>query len=532
MDQFLAEIGFPDSANREPQTVSANVDRAAAAEPDRIAIRQYLGDGTLTGSLTFAELRDASMRMAGYLATKFGKGDPVGLWGNNSIAWVVSQLAILRIGGVVVTLDPALRAAELHHMLGVSQIRGLLMDREHRGVALEAILAEVRASVPSLEHVLLLEDWQSFVADAEPFEGDAAAPDDTALVVFTSGTTGRPKGVILHHAGVIGNSREAMIRTGLSDGRALLNPFPAYSVGGAVCVTLGALATLRPQIIINHFDAGVVIRLVEAEQIGWIPLNPAMMLPLLDHPEFMAEKFASLDAVWMGGTVITPEHVETARRALKVKVVTIYGQTESGGVHSVNMPDAPAEAISTTVGVPLPGGQIRIADLTTGETIARGAVGEIRTKSPYHARGYFRNEAATDELFDADGWMRTGDLGIIDDDGRLRITGRLKEMIIRGGRNIYPREIEDALCSFPGVAEAAVVGVPHPRWGEEIAVAVRATPETATLDLEAARAYLGNRIAAYKVPRMWRQVDDFPRGSQAKIRKVDLIPLFAEESAS
>jgi fatty-acyl-CoA synthase len=524
----LAEIAGPQTPPFVAETANACVDLAAVQSPHGLAVRQFGPEGECVGELGFAQLRDASCQLASSLAKRFPPRANIALWGNNSLGWIVCQLAILRMGGTVVTLDPAMRSHDLVHVLTTSQASGVLMDRYHRGNDLPALLEEVRGQVPSLGEALFIDQWRELGEGQSPLTSDPCQPDDAALIVFTSGTTGKPKGVVLHHGGSVGNAREAMRRTGLTPGAALLNPLPAYSVGGAVCITLGALATQRPQIVINHFSADMVIGLSQVEKIGWMPLVPAMLLPLVHHPRFSEADLSALEAVWMGGTVISPEHVATARQELGAKVVTIYGQTESGGVHAMNLPDASDEAIAQTVGVPLSHGRIRIASLVDGLTLKRGEIGEIRTRSPYAARGYFADPAASAELFDDEGWLRTGDLGQINDDGLLRITGRLKEMIIRGGRNIYPREIEDLLASFPGVAEVAVLGVPHPRWGEEVAVALRSV-DGAPINFEAARSFVEAQVAAYKVPRLWRQVDDFPRGSQAKIRKVDMIGLFAEE---
>lgn len=526
---MLSEIAGPVDQPFHPETINACLERAKRDNPDMVAIKQYDATCNLVGALTFAELENAVARLAGALAKDFGQGDNIGLWGNNSIGWIVYQLAILRLGGVVVTLDPALRAADLNHTLSTSQAVGVVMDRAYRGNELPAILTEIESKLPHLRRKIYIDEWETAAAQSEPLPPAPVTPDDNAIIVFTSGTTGDPKGVILHHGGCIGNALDSIKRTGLSPDSTLLNPLPAYSVGGAVCITLGALASQRPQIVINHFDPSVVIELSGKERFGWMPLVPAMLMPLIGHADFGAADFSALEAVWMGGTIITPEHVALARSNLGVKVVTIYGQTESSGVHSMNLPDASDDAVSRTVGIPLSHGRIRIANLETGAPMPRGEIGEIREKSPYMTHGYFQNEEATQNLFDEDGFLRTGDLGLIDEDGLLRITGRLKEMIIRGGRNIYPREIEDILNSFDGVAECAVIGVPHERWGEEIAVALRSqSPEA--LDLEAARAYLTERLAAYKVPKLWRQVEDFPRGGQGKIRKIDMLDMFEDSS--
>jgi fatty-acyl-CoA synthase len=252
-----------------------------------------------------------------------------------------------------------------------------------------------------------------------------------------------------------------------------------------------------------------------------------MVIAMVEHEAFGRLDITSFKQVQVGGTTITPAFVNMVRARLGCEVQVIFGQTECGGEIAKTLRGEGPEDNEGTVGFPHEYTDIKIADAQTGETKGRNEVGEIRVRSPFVCLGYFGDEQATRDLFDRDGYLRTGDLGMIDSNGRVSLTGRLKEMIIRGGENIYPREIEDALGEMPSVVECAVFGVPHERWGEEVAVAVRTSdPE---FDLAAAREFLLSRIARHKVPKHWRLVDDFPRNSSGKTQKFELQRLFEHE---
>jgi fatty-acyl-CoA synthase len=302
---------------------------------------------------------------------------------------------------------------------------------------------------------------------------------------------------------------------------------PLFHIGGCGTSTLGCIGRLGTNIVVPAFEAGAVLRLIAQERIAWFPVVPTMVIAMLEHEGFASTDLSSLRLVLTGGTVITPEFVRLVRERFGVDVQVMFGQTEAGGAMCKTFRGDPIETVASTVGRPYPHTAMRIAEVATGKTAAAGVIGEIRIRSPFMTRGYFDNPAATAAAFDDQGYLRTGDLGSLDADGYLRVTGRLKEMIIRGGENIYPREIEDALGEYPGVVEAAVVGVPHPRWGEEVAVALRCGAD-APVDPEAAREFLLGRIARHKVPKLWRIVPDFPRTPSGKIQKFEVARWFEE----
>ena len=507
-------------------TVSDLLDHAAHVAGDRSAVR----DGDL--HWTYSELLRDSRRLAAYLQTCFSPGSHVAIWGVNSGPWLLFQLAAARAGLVLVTLNPALRGAEVEALLAQSRSVGLIMDSEHRGTDLTAVIAGCRGGLPLLRTVLDLSDWRALLDQAPDTSTEVAvSPSDTALLLYTSGTTGKPKGVMLHHRGIVNNALLGSERYELADGLAWLGVLPFFHVGGSVTTNLGCIGRLGTNIIVNAFEAGSVLRLMETQRVAWFPCVPTMAIAMVEHPDFPTTDLSALQLVLTGGTVITPDFVHLIEERFKVGVQVMFGQTEAGGAMCKTLRSDPIEVISQTVGRPYPHTEMRIADVQDGHTVDAGTVGEIRLRSPFMTTGYFDNPDATASVFDAAGYLRTGDLGTLDERGYLRITGRLKEMIIRGGENIYPREIEDRLGAFPGVAECAVVGVPHPRWGEEVAVAIRCSAGQ-SIDIEEARDFLLDRIARHKVPKMWKLVDDFPRTPSGKIQKFAVTDWFLDETAN
>jgi fatty-acyl-CoA synthase len=478
---------------------------------------------------SYAELLRDSRKLAQFLLTQFEQGDRVAIWGANSAPWVLFQLAAAQAGIVLVTLNPALRGAEIEALIAQSRSVGLIMDTEHRGTNLAAIIAARRAILPMLRKVLAIADWESHLANAPAADVDIrVSPNDTALILYTSGTTGTPKGVMLHHRGIVNNALLGSERYELGDRRAWLGVLPFFHIGGSVTSILGCIARLGTNVIVSAFEAGHVLKLMQYEKIAWFPCVPTMAINMIEHPNFATTDLSALELVLTGGTAITPDFVSLIRDRFNVGVQVMFGQTEAGGAMCKTLRSDPINIIAETVGCPYPQTEMRIAEVDSGRTVDIGVVGEIRLRSPFMTTGYFDNPAATIGLFDDEGYLRTGDLGTLDQHGYLRVTGRLKEMIIRGGENIYPREIEDRLGEFNGIAECAVVGVPHPRWGEEVAVAIRCNAGT-SIDVDAARDFLIERIARHKVPKMWKLVPEFPRTPSGKIQKFAVIEWFANE---
>jgi len=501
------------------ETVGSLLRRAAGRAPDTVALVEGVPEPAERRRWTYAELLDEAERAARALLGRFAPGDRVAVWANNIPEWVILELAAGLAGITLVTVNPALRAAELRHVLGHSRAAGVFLRREYRGNPMARTLGDIRADLPDLHTGVLFEDWAEFCAEGSPGralpEVDASAP---AQIQYTSGTTGVPKGVVLHHRGITNNARLAYVRTfGLRPGEAQLNPMPLFHTAGCVLATLAAITGLGTHVLPPHFEPGLMLELAESERCVVLGGVPTMLLAMLEHPALPRTDLSSLRYVLSGGASVPPELVRRIEQAFGVPMCVIYAQTEaSPGITITRLDDAPDDR-AHTVGRPLPQTEVKIVD-AAGGVVPTGVTGELCTRGYHVMTGYLDAPDDTAAAIDTDGWLHTGDLASMDERGYCRIEGRLKDMIIRGGENIYPREIEQVLATHPAVAEAAVVGLPDPVWGERVAAFVRRNPGHTVAEKELFD-HVRTHLAPHKTPRTWVFVDGFPLTGSGKIRK-------------
>ncbi|HEX7657870.1 MAG TPA: AMP-binding protein [Pseudonocardiaceae bacterium] len=506
------------------QTVGDLLRQAVARAPEVTALVEGLPEDDRRRRWTYAELLAEAEQAARALLGRFAPGERVAVWANNIPEWVIFELAAALAGLTLVTVNPALRAAELRHVLGQSRASGVFLLREYRGNPMADTLAGVRDELPELREAVLFEEWNAFRASGSPTEPlPEVRPTDSAQIQYTSGTTGVPKGVVLHHRGITNNARLSYVPAlGLRRGDVQVNPLPLFHTAGCVLSTLSSIASLGTQVLMPHFDPGLQLRLIQSERSAVIGGVPTMLIGLLHHPDLARTDLSSVRVALSGGAVVTPELARQVEAAIGVPLCTIYAQTEaSPGITMTRSDDAPEDR-AETVGRPIPGVEVRIADpQDQAATVPLGAVGEICTRGYHVMTGYFDMPEATAAAIDPDGWLHTGDLGSLDERGYLRIAGRLKEMIIRGAENIYPREIEQVLLTHPDVMDVAVVGVPDEVWGEQVAAFVRPAAGATPTEQELA-AYTRERLAPYKAPRIWAFVDEFPLTASGKVQKFRL----------
>jgi fatty-acyl-CoA synthase len=365
---------------------------------------------------------------------------------------------------------------------------------------MRATLGGVRDGLPQLREVLLLTEWDEFLGSGtQRTVLPGASPDDAAQIQYTSGTTGSPKGAVLRHAGITDNAALYAERAGLLAGDVTVNPMPLFHTAGCVMSVLGTLSVRGTLILPPAFDPSLQLRLLEEERGESMIAVPTMLVGILDAEDFRSTDLASLRRVVSGGAVVPAELVRRVERETPALVSIVFAQTESSPVITQTSPQDSADDRARTLGRPLPRTAVRIVDPRTGQTLPVGETGELITRGYAVMFGYYDDPAATAAAIDADGWLHTGDLAKMDERGYCTIDGRLKEMIIRGGENIYPREIEAVLFSHPDVADAAVVGIPDERWGEQVAAFVRPaaghTPDPAALF-----SYCRARLAPFKAP--------------------------------
>jgi fatty-acyl-CoA synthase len=503
------------------QTVGDLLRWAAEQAPDVTALVEGHPEPERRRRWTYAELLGESEQAARALLGRFAPGERVAVWANNIPEWVVLELAAALAGLTLVTVNPALRADELRHVLSQSRASAIFLRGEYRGNPMAETLDQIRPALPDLREAVRFDDWPAFLVSGSATESlPGVRPDDPAQIQYTSGTTGVPKGALLHHRGLTNNARLSYVRAlGLQPREAHVNAMPLFHTAGCVLATLSAIASLGTQVLPPFFDPALQLRLIESERSVVFGGVPTMLIRLLDHPDFARTDLSSVRVALSGGAGVPPELVRRTEASLAVPMCVIYAQTEaSPGVTMTQLGDD-ARDRAESVGRPLPRTEVRIADPRDGTTtVPIGTVGEVCTRGYHVMTGYFDAPAETAAAVDSEGWLHTGDLASMDDRGYLRIGGRLKDMIIRGGENIYPSEIEQVLFTHPGVADVAVVGVPDELWGEQVAAFIRPAPGGAPGEDDLAE-YVRARLAPHKAPRVWVFVEEFPLTGSGKIQK-------------
>ena len=521
--------------------------RLAERQPDREAVVAP----TQGVRWSFAELERRARRVGrGLLALGIRPGERVAVWANNLAEWVVLQFAAAKVGAVLVTMNTALRRAEAEYLLKQSEARALVLAPGFKGVDYLEELAgvvpelfrgspeELRpARLPELRHVIVLGDqappgartWAELeeaaarVPEAELDRGEARLQlDEVINMQYTSGTTGFPKGAMLSHRNIVNNGYWVGEQQRLSAGDRVCTPVPLFHCFGCVIAVLGSFTHGATLVLVPQFEPGLVLETVAGERCTALYGVPTMFLALLEHPERDRFDLASLRTGIMAGSLCPEELLRRVRRELHLPELTIaYGLTEASPAVTQTAIADPEPFCSATVGRPLPEVEVKIVDPQTGQTVSRGQAGELWTRGYLVMKGYFNNPEATRLAVTPDGWLRTGDLAAQDEQGYLTITGRLTEMIIRGGENIYPKEIEEGLRQHPKVSDAAVYGVPSRTYGEEVAAAIRLAPG-ASASPEEIQEFCRGRMADYKIPRYLEFVDGFPQTASGKIQKFKL----------
>lgn len=502
---------------------------AVRVAPDVIALVEGVADRAARRRWTYRELLAEAERTAAALLWRFSPGERVAIWANNLPEWVLLEYGAALAGITIVTVNPALRGGELRHVLANSGAQGLFMLPGYRDTDMQATLAGIRDGLPELREVVLLTEWEEFLGSGAPGTVlSVADPDDPAQVQYTSGTTGTPKGAVLRHAGITDNAALYAQRAGLRAGDVTVNPMPLFHTAGCVMSVLGTLSVRGTLVLPPAFDPALQLRLLEEERGTSMIGVPTMLIAMLDADTFGSTDLSSLRRVVSGGAFVPAELVRRIERETPALVSIVFAQTESSPVITQTSSDDSSEDRAETLGRPLPYTAVRIVDPGTGETLPVGATGELLTRGYGVMLGYHGDLAGTAAAIDSGGWLHTGDLATMDERGYCRIDGRLKEMVIRGGENIYPREIEAVLFGHPDVADAAVVGIPDERWGEQVAAFVRPAAGRAP-DLAALFAYVRARLAPFKTPRYWAVVDQFPLTGSGKIQKFRLQSEFADQ---
>jgi acyl-CoA synthetase (AMP-forming)/AMP-acid ligase II len=527
-------------------TVGAVLDEAAEAWPEHEAVvYSAYDDMGISERWTFAELRERALAVArAFVSSGFEPGERVAIWATNRPEWIEVQFGAAYAGIVLVPLNPLYRAEELRFVLGKTGASACFLEPENRGANLWEILDGVAAELPGLDLRVAFGEAPddtgislgAWLAAAGP---DAAAEverrrarvttDDLSQIQFTSGTTGFPKGAELRHGALTANAALFAHGAEFHLGGRHCNPMPFFHCGGCVMATIGCVSKGSAQLPTLTFDAARMVRTIDAEQATSAGAVPTMLIGLEEEVDRTGGSLESLDVVVTGGA---PVPVDVERRWIErfgVRFTITYGMTEASPVITMSLPGDPEELQIATCGPPLPHVEVDVVDLSTREPVPIGEQGELRTRGFLVMNGYWDEPRATADTIEPGGWLRSGDLARMDENGYVSITGRAKDMIIRGGENIYPAEIEDALRGLPEVLDASVIGVPDERYGEQVAAFVR-LHEGTSLTLDSMRAKLSDRVARFKIPRHLVVVDEWPTTPSGKVQKFKLRERF--ESAT
>jgi len=506
-------------------TVGDLLREAAKDSPDVVGLVAGVPD--VDKRWTFAEVLAEAEQVARALVARFSPGERVAVWAPNLPEWVLLEFGAGLAGVVLVTVNPAYQRDELAYVLGQSGASGVFLVREWSGNAMEAAVEGVRGDLERLRHVVLFEEWDEFMASGVPVVLPDVGPDDPAQIQYTSGTTGFPKGALLRHGSLTDNAALYAAEAEIGPGDVYVNPMPMFHTAGCVMGALGTLHARAVHVPVVAFDPGFVLELIERERGTALLGVPTMQIAMLEHPDVATRDLSSLRSSVSGGSLVPADLVRRIETTFGVRFCIVYGTTECSPLVTMTRFSDTPEDKAATIGRPMPQTDVKIVDPISGETVAPGVVGELCARGYMVMLGYFENPVATAEAIDADGWYRTGDLASMDERGYCRIEGRLKDMIIRGGENIYPREIEEILFTHPGVGDVAVVGIPDDKWGEQVAAFVRPTDGTAITPVELST-YLRERLAAFKVPRSWIFVDAFPLTGSGKVQKFVLRERYLE----
>jgi len=525
--RHLTESFFPkaDDGGFRAVTIGEALRERAAASPERPAMKELTAAGDIGRVWTYGDLLDDSERLARALASRHAPGSRVAVYANNIPEWVLLELACGLAGVTLVTVNPAFQPRELKYVLEQSRAEAVYLVESFRGNPMREIAEEACAGNAAVRRKILLTDHDALYAGHADGVLPRVLPGDAAQIQYTSGTTGFPKGALLHHLGLVQNGYDSMTRGGVGEGDLFIHNMPLFHTTGCAILALGGLAVGATFLLAPVFDPEMIVRAIERERPKFLLGVPTMIVALIDEAARTGRDVSSVKRIMSGGAMVAPELCRKARAVFGAPIQIVYGQTESSPVITQTWFDDAIEDLTQTIGQPAPHVDVSIRDPKTNAVVPIGAQGEICCRGYLVMRGYNDNPEATAKAIDEGGWLHTGDLGTMDARGYLKITGRVKEMIIRGGENLFPAEIENALLEHPDLAEVAIVGVPDEKWGEQVACFMRAKA-TARPSAAAMKVFIRERLSPQKTPAYWVYVDEWPLTGSGKIQKFKLAEKF------
>ena len=517
----LTESYFPAQADDEVRdlTLGDQLRETAQRYPDKTGLVEVDIDGNLGRQWTYAELFAECETLALALAARFEPGERVTVWSPNTPEWVKMEFACALAGIVIVTANPALQLRELRYIIEQSDSVALFLVDEYRGNPMREIGAEACADLAVVREIIDLDEQDALLHGTKPADALPAVDcNDPAMIQYTSGTTGFPKGAVLSHRSLLNNARFYAGRLGVDADSVWINIMPMFHTSGCGMVTLGCVQAGCRMLIVKLFDPAAICRLIESEQVSTILGVPTMLVALLESLEQASRDVSSVEVFSSGGAMVAPDLIHNIQRVFGCAFGTLYGQTETSPVVTQHFADDSLDDICHSIGQPLPHAEVSIRSVDDNQVMPLDGIGEICVRGYCNMLGYHGNPDATQQTIDAQGWLHTGDLGCMDVRGYIRITGRVKDMIIRGGENMFPAEIENVLREHPQIAEVAVVGLPDDKWGEVIGCFFR-SEDSEAISARKLHDFCRERLSPQKTPTLWCRVDEFPMTGSRKIQK-------------
>ncbi len=526
----LTESLFPARTDADIRaiTIGGQLRLTARHCPDKTALVEVDDRGRIGRSWTYSGLLAECEEQALALASRFQPGERITVWSPNTPEWVIMEFACAMAGIVMVTANPALQARELRYILEQSGSVALFRVEEYRGNPMATIAMGACDGLDGIRECVDMDDLQAMRGMPTPVDAlPVVRPEEASMVQYTSGTTGFPKGAVLNHLSLLNNARFYADRLGVHPDTVWINIMPMFHTSGCGMVTLGCLQAGCTMLIVKRFDPPAICRLIEQERVSTILGVPTMLIALLEALETEPFDVSSVEMFSSGGAMVAPDLVKNIQRVFGCGFGTLYGQTETSPVITQHFAEDSIEDICHTIGQPLPQTEVSIRDVESREVVPLNRVGEICVRAYCNMIGYHENPEATRETIDGDGWLHTGDLGSMDERGYLKITGRVREMIIRGGENLFPAEIENTLLEHPAIAEVEVVGIPDDKWGEVVGCFFR-TEENQPVAAGSLHGFCRERLSPQKTPAIWCRVEEFPMTGSRKIQKFVIRDRFLE----
>jgi fatty-acyl-CoA synthase len=518
---------FPAQAdtNFRALTIANLLREQAGRVGPQVALREILDDGSIGREWTYGHLLEDAERLGRALASRHASGARIAVFAINCPEWILLELAAPLAGLTLTTVNPSFLVRELRYVLQQSRSEAVYFVKSARDTALAPIIKQACAELPTIKRSILVTDHKSLFDGEDRGDLRETIPDDVVQIQYTSGTTGFPKGALLPQKGLIQSGFDMVSRWGVRPGDSILNIMPLFHTAGCVLNVLGGLAHGASILLAPGYDPDMLTGVIERERPDFFMGVPTMVVGLIDAAEKSGRDVRSIRSIMCGGSMVAPELVRKARQVFAAPIQIIYGQTEASPGITLTWADDCEADMSGTIGQPLPHMEVSVRDTRDNSICAIGEQGEICCRGYNVMAGYNDDPKATAETIDTGGWLHTGDLGRMDSRGYLRITGRVKDMIIRGGENLSPAEIENAMLKHEEVLEVAVVGVPDEKWGEQVACFMRAKDDGRPSPAEL-KAFCSRKTLATKNTPFWIWVNEWPLTGSGKIKKFALREAF------